>query len=180
MEGGREGEGEGGKGGGRKEGRGGREREKEREREDLHYMNEFSINITIVFQVSEAGVRLRALLPQVPTVTDVYHPRDLTYERTASVSTLNWTQEFQAMSLPLFGRQYIQLVHTPMDVMHECLKLQLELKLPKEPSPLSVTQVREGGREDKASENEKRGRKSGRRGKGERKGGSKKREGRKE
>ena len=72
---------------------------------------------------------------------DSYHPREVAYERTTSLSTLNWCQEFDSMNLPHFGRQYIQLVHTPVDVMHECLKLQLELQLPDKPSPLSVKQV---------------------------------------
>ena len=77
---------------------------------------------------------------------DSYHPRQLAYERTTSVSTLNWAQEFESMNLPHFGRQFIQLVHTPLDVMHECLKLQLELQLPERPSPLSVKQVRKNAR----------------------------------
>lgn len=72
---------------------------------------------------------------------DPYHQREVAYERTTSLSTLNWCQEFDSMNLPHFGRQYIQLVHTPLDVMHECLKLQLELQLPEKPSPLSVKQV---------------------------------------
>ena len=46
------------------------------------------------------------------------------------------------MNLPHFGRQYIQLVHIPLDVMHECLKLQLGIQLPDKPSPLSVKQVK--------------------------------------
>lgn len=73
---------------------------------------------------------------------DTYHLREVAYERTTSVSTLNWEQEFESINLPHFGHLYIQLVHTPLDVMHECLKLQLGLQLPEKPSPLSVKQVR--------------------------------------
>ena len=69
------------------------------------------------------------------------HPHEVTYERTTSTSALDWSQEFDAINLPHFGRQYIQLVHTPLDVMHECLKLQLGLQLPEKPSPLSLRQV---------------------------------------
>ena len=71
---------------------------------------------------------------------DTYHPRGLAYERTTSVSALDWLQEFDAINLPHFRRQYIQLVHTPLDVMHECLKLQLGLQLPDTPSHLTVKQ----------------------------------------
>ena len=84
---------------------------------------------------------LRPFLCPTTTDQDTFHPREVTYERATSVSSLNWEQEFEAMYLPHFGRQYIQLVHTPLDVMHECLKLQLELQLPEKPSPLSVKQV---------------------------------------
>ena len=58
-----------------------------------------------------------------------------------SVNSLDWGLEFESINLPHFGRQYIQLVHIPLDVMHECLKLQLGLQLPDKPSPLSVRQV---------------------------------------
>lgn len=36
---------------------------------------------------------------------------------------LDWAREFESMNLPLFSNQYIELVHVPLDVMHECLKL---------------------------------------------------------
>lgn len=74
--------------------------------------------------------------------THLYHTHEVTYERTTSLSTLDWGQEFESINLPHFGKQYIQLVHTPLDVMHECLKLQLGLQLPEKPSPLSVKQVK--------------------------------------
>ena len=63
------------------------------------------------------------------------------YERCTSTGPENWIQEFELMNLPLFTVQYIQLVHVPLDVMHECLRLQLELKPPKQPSQHSVRQV---------------------------------------
>ena len=72
---------------------------------------------------------------------DTYHPGRLAYERTTPVYALDWVQEFDAINLPHFERQYIQLVHIPLDVMHECLKLQLELQLPDTSSHLSVEQV---------------------------------------
>lgn len=64
------------------------------------------------------------------------------FERSTSTGPENWIQEFESMNLPLFCEQYIRLVHVPLDVMHECLKLQLELKPCKEPSYHSVRQVR--------------------------------------
>ena len=64
------------------------------------------------------------------------------FERTTSTGPENWIQESQLMGLPLFTTQYIQLVHVPLDVMHECLQLQLELRLPQKPSLHSVRQVR--------------------------------------
>ena len=98
-----------------------------------------------VQEESERQPLLRAFL--APTSTSYQHMETLrhlevTYERTSSVSPLSWCQEFEAMNLPHFGRQYIQLVHIPLDVMHECLKLQLGIQLPDKPSPLSVKQVK--------------------------------------
>ena len=69
------------------------------------------------------------------------HQRVAEYVRGTSVSPDSWIQEFEAMNLPLFSVQYIQLVHVPLDVMHECLHLQLVLKPPAQPSPHSVKQV---------------------------------------
>ena len=86
----------------------------------------------------------KRLLLQAPvdvSQIDTYHFRGLTYERTTSVSALDWLQEFDAINLPHFRRQYIQLVHIPLDVMHECLKLQLGLHIPDTPSHLSDKQV---------------------------------------
>lgn len=64
------------------------------------------------------------------------------FERSTSTGPENWIQEFELMKLPLFSTQYIRLVHVPLDVMHECLKLQLELRPSKQPSMHSVRQVR--------------------------------------
>ncbi len=63
------------------------------------------------------------------------------FERATSTGPENWIEEFQLMNLPLFTTQYVQLVHVPLDVMHECLQLQLELRPPQKPSPHSVRQV---------------------------------------
>lgn len=63
------------------------------------------------------------------------------FERATSVGPENWVHEFESMNLPIFCSQYIQLVHVLLDVMHECLKLQLELRPPQQPSPHSVKQV---------------------------------------
>ena len=87
---------------------------------------------------------LRAFLPPALTMADCYHPRTTEggqFRRTTSVGPDNWTQEFEAMNLPLFYSQYIQLVHVPLDVMHECLRMQLELRPPRQPSAHSVKQV---------------------------------------
>ncbi|CAI8049832.1 Mitogen-activated protein kinase kinase kinase 4 [Geodia barretti] len=75
------------------------------------------------------------------THSSAYPTHEVTYERTMSVNSLDWGLEFESINLPHFGRQYIQLVHIPLDVMHECLKLQLGLQLPDKPSPLSVRQL---------------------------------------
>ena len=69
------------------------------------------------------------------------HQRVAEYVRGTSVSPDSWIQEFEAMNLPLFSVQYIQLVHVPLDVMHECLHLQQVLKPPAQPSAHSVKQV---------------------------------------
>ena len=57
----------------------------------------------------------------------------------------NWVQEFELLNLPLFTEQYIRLIHVPLDVMQEYLKLQLEFKAPQQPSLYSMKQVRGGG-----------------------------------
>ena len=89
------------------------------------------------------------------------------FERSASVGPQNWMEEFQSMNLPSFSLQYIQLFHVPLDVMHECLRLQAELGTELScPSPHSIKQVgiyqgknrREGERE------RERGREGGREG----------------
>lgn len=78
-----------------------------------------------------------------PAITGRYpEPREVLYERSTSIGPENWVQEFEMMNLPLFSQQYIQLIHVPLDVMHECLRLQLEMKMPIEPSTHSVKQVR--------------------------------------
>lgn len=64
------------------------------------------------------------------------------FERSTSMETQNWMDEFRAMKLPIFSVQYIQLVHVPLDVMRECLKLQMELgKDVQSPSAHTVKQV---------------------------------------
>ena len=66
-------------------------------------------------------------------------------DRSTSVGPQNWIQEFEQLNLPLFTEQYIRLVHVPLDVMQECLRLQLEMRAPQQPSLHSVKQVRGGG-----------------------------------
>ena len=69
------------------------------------------------------------------------------FDRSTSVGPQNWIQEFEQLNLPLFTEQYIRLVHVPLDVMQECLRLQLEMRAPQQPSLHSVKQVRgEGGK----------------------------------
>ena len=69
------------------------------------------------------------------------------FDRSTSVGAQNWIQEFEQLNLPLFTEQYIRLVHVPLDVIQECLRLQLEMRAPQQPSLHSVKQVRgkEGG-----------------------------------
>ena len=73
--------------------------------------------------------------------------RWLSFKRASSDGYLNWSQEFEFLNLPHFGKQYVQLMHIPLDVMHECLKQQLELKLPKKilpdatETPINITEV---------------------------------------
>ena len=65
------------------------------------------------------------------------------FERSPSIDPQNWMEEFKIMSLPSFSVQYIEIVHVPLDVMHECLRLQVELGNELvSPSPHSVKQVR--------------------------------------
>ena len=65
----------------------------------------------------------------------------LSSEHASSDGSLNWSQEFEFINLPHFGRQYVQLVHIPLDVVHECLKLQLELRLPDKLSLVNMSEV---------------------------------------
>lgn len=72
------------------------------------------------------------------------------FSRSTSLEPQNWNEEFQIMNLPSFAMQYIQLIHVPLDVMRECLRLQVELdKDLCKPSPHTVKQVSTGpGRPD--------------------------------
>ena len=64
------------------------------------------------------------------------------FERSTSMDPQNWMTEFRSMNLPLFSLQYIRVIHVPLDVMQECLKLQVELGNDLQtPSPHSVKQV---------------------------------------
>lgn len=54
---------------------------------------------------------------------------------------VNWLSEFEKMKLPVFWRQYLQVLHVPLDVMHECLKLQLELGKQQTFSPHIIKRV---------------------------------------
>ena len=79
-----------------------------------------------------------------PTVLDQmqYELPSHLFERTSSVEPRNWTDEFIVMGLPHFSVQYIQLIHVPLDVMRECLKMQDELgKDVASPSAHTVKQV---------------------------------------
>ncbi len=68
---------------------------------------------------------------------------EIPFERSMSIDTQDWMQEFKSMGLPSFTVQYIQLLHVPLDVMQECLQLQSELgKELSDPSSHSVKQVR--------------------------------------
>lgn len=67
------------------------------------------------------------------------------YDRSTSVQPESWVREFERMNLPLFSRQYLRLVHVPLDVMHECLRLQLVLRPTRTPSAHSVKKVRRRG-----------------------------------
>ena len=62
-------------------------------------------------------------------------------ERTQQPQMEHWVDEFTSMNLPMFVHQYIQLLRVPLDVMHDCLNLQLALKPPQDPSTHSVKQV---------------------------------------
>lgn len=64
------------------------------------------------------------------------------FKHSTSTGPHNWMKEFELMGLPSFSGQYMRLVHVPLDVMHECLRLQVELgrDLP-DPSTHSVRQV---------------------------------------
>lgn len=65
------------------------------------------------------------------------------FSRSTSLEPQNWNEEFRGMNLPPFSMQYIQLVHVPLDVMRECLRLQVELdKDLHSPSPHTIKQVR--------------------------------------
>jgi hypothetical protein len=61
--------------------------------------------------------------------------------RSTSVGPIKWLTEFEKMGLPMFWQQYLQVLHVPLDVMHECLKLQLELGKQQTFSPHIIKRV---------------------------------------
>ena len=66
-------------------------------------------------------------------------------QRMTSIGPVNWLTEFERMGLPIFWQQYLQVLHVPLDVMHECLKLQLELGKQQTFSPHILKRVSECG-----------------------------------
>lgn len=54
----------------------------------------------------------------------------------------NWLAEFDKMNLPMFHDQFLLLARVQLDVIHECLRLQLYLRRPKRPSEFSISRVR--------------------------------------
>lgn len=67
------------------------------------------------------------------------------FSQSVSLEPQNWNEEFREMNLPSFSMQYIQLVHVPLDVMRECLRLQVELdKDLVSHSPHTIKQVSAG------------------------------------
>lgn len=83
----------------------------------------------------------RFMDPQTFVFDKLYHevPPHL-FERAASTDARNWMEEFQHVNLPGFSVQYMQLVHVPLDVMRECLRMQVELGN-QTPSSHTVKQV---------------------------------------
>ena len=61
--------------------------------------------------------------------------------RSTSIGPVKWLAEFDKMALPMFWQQYLQVLHVPLDVMHECLKLQLELGKQQTFSPHIIKRV---------------------------------------
>lgn len=64
-----------------------------------------------------------------------------TLKRMTSIGPVKWLTEFEEMGLPVFWQQYLQVLHVPLDVMHECLKLQLELGKQQTFSPHIIKRV---------------------------------------
>ena len=64
-----------------------------------------------------------------------------TLMRSTSIGPVKWLTEFEMMGLPMFWQQYLQVLHVPLDVMHECLKLQLELGKQQTFSPHIIKRV---------------------------------------
>ena len=54
---------------------------------------------------------------------------------------VNWLAEFDKMNLPMFHDQFLLLARVRLDVIHECLRLQLYLRPPKTPSEFSISRV---------------------------------------
>ena len=54
----------------------------------------------------------------------------------------DWLEEFDKMNLPMFHSQFLLLARVRLDVIHECLRLQLYLRPPKRPSEFIISRVR--------------------------------------
>ena len=54
---------------------------------------------------------------------------------------VDWLVEFDKMNLPMFHDQFLLLARVRLDVIHECLRLQLYLRPPKTPSEFIISRV---------------------------------------
>lgn len=52
-----------------------------------------------------------------------------------------WLNVFEQMNLPSFDRQFLQLARVPLDVMHVCIRKNLDLRLQDNLSILSLKAV---------------------------------------
>ena len=96
----------------------------------------------IQLQRSGSEAQILSTSPSMDGMPRVAPPHQDPDDSSTSLSARGrWSAEFKQMELPSFRPTYLFMVRIPLDVIHECLRLRLEQKPKKDPSPYSIRHV---------------------------------------
>ena len=86
---------------------------------------------------SSEGERVPLLTPSANRHHSIYGRRNSVYPSIEE----GWLSVFEQMNLPSFDRQFLQLARVPMDMMHVCIRKNLNLRFQEHLSILSLKAV---------------------------------------